>query len=262
LINEINAINNHFKHERATMMLKDKVALITGGNRGIGAATAKLFAAEGAKVVITYSSETTKPAALEVIKGLDAIAVQCDVSDQKQVKRLIDATLKTFGKLNILVNNAGIMGSHTVEALDLPQVEQNFRVNVIGPVLCTALALNHLIATKGVIVNTASLVGLAPSFVNDIYSAAKHAVVGLTRSWAFKFGPRGVRVNAVAPGPITTDLLAPLSQETLDKMKSLCPLGRLGEPREVASAILFFASDLSSYVNGQTLVIDGGRVMH
>lgn len=244
------------------MKLTNKIAIITGGNRGIGAATTRLFAEEGAKVVITYSNDETKQAATDVVQGIDAMAVRCDVTDRSQVQNLIDQTLTSFGKLDILVNNAGVMGAHSVDALDEALVQNNMQVNVAGPVLCTALAIEHLIASKGVIINTSSIVGLSPSLVNDIYTATKHALVGLTRSWALKFGPKGVRVNAVAPGPITTDLLAPLPRETLDKMKSLCPLGRLGKPEEIAQAMLFLASDMSSYINGQTIVVDGGRFMH
>ena len=244
------------------MKLTNKIAIITGGNRGIGAAATRLFAEEGAKVVVTYSNEETKQAATDVVQGIDAMAIRCDVTDRSQVRNLIDQTLTSFGKLDILVNNAGVMGAHSVDALDEALVQNNMQVNVAGPVLCTALAIEHLIASKGVIINTSSIVGLSPSLVNDIYTATKHALVGLTRSWALKFGPKGVRVNAVAPGPITTDLLAPLPRETLDKMKSLCPLGRLGKPEEIAQTMLFLASDMSSYINGQTIVVDGGRFMH
>lgn len=243
-------------------MLKNKVAIITGGNRGIGAATAQVFAEEGAAVVITHSSDATREKALAVVDGLEGMAVKCDVTDARQVDALIEETIATYGHLDILVNNAGIMDNHTVENLDFDFVNRTLQVNINGPVLCTGKALPFLIQSKGVIVNTASIVGLSPSLVNDVYAASKHALVGLTRSWALNFGPKGVRVNAVAPGPTTTDLLATVAQETLDKMKALSPMGRLGEPVEMARAILFLASDMSSYVNGQTLVVDGGRFMH
>ena len=114
----------------------------------------------------------------------------------------------------------------------------------------------------GVIVNTCPIVGLSPSFLSDIYSASKHALVGLTRSWALRLGPKGVRVNAVAPGPIRTDMIKIIPDDMLTRLKEQCPLGRLGEPEEIADAILFLASDMSTYINGQTIVIDGGRFMH
>lgn len=244
------------------MTLDGKVAIITGGNRGIGAATAKLFSQKGAKIIITYSSEKTKSEALQVVEGINAKAVKCDVTDRYQVGELIETAVGTYGSLDILVNNAGVMEAHSVDQLDENLVERNIKVNIEGPVLCTAAAIQHLKDSKGVIVNTSSIVGLSPSLVNDIYTATKHALVGLTRSWALKFGPKGVRVNAVAPGPVTTDLLSNVSEEMLNKMKALCPLGRLGKPEEIANAIYFLASDMASYINGQTLVIDGGRFMH
>jgi NAD(P)-dependent dehydrogenase (short-subunit alcohol dehydrogenase family) len=124
------------------------------------------------------------------------------------------------------------------------------------------MVIDELVKNQGVIVNTASVVGLAPSPISDIYAASKHALVGLTRSWALKFGPKGVRVNAVAPGLTKTDLLAEFSPESIKSLKAMCPLGRLAEAEEIANAILFLASDMASFINGQTLVVDGGRFMH
>ena len=244
------------------MLLKDKVAIITGGNRGIGAATAKLFAKEGASVVVTFSSEKSKGQANETIEGLEGLAVKCDVTQKKDVKNLIARTIKEFGGFHILVNNAGIFRYHSTDSLDEIVVDAHIATNLKGPILCTALAIDELVKTKGVIVNTSSIVGVSPSLISDIYSATKHALVGLTRSWALKLGPKGIRVNAVAPGPIRTDMIKIIPAETIENMKAQCPLGRLGMPDEIANAILFLASDMFTYVNGQTLVVDGGRFMH
>ncbi len=244
------------------MLLENKIAIITGGNRGIGAATAKRFVEAGARIAITYSSEKSKAAAEEIIGGGGGIAVQCDVTQKNDVKHLIDSTLKAFGTFHILVNNAGIFLDHSVESLDESIVDAHIEANLKGPVLCTAVALGELVKSKGVIVNTSSIVGLSPSFLSDIYSASKHALVGLTRSWALRLGPQGVRVNAVAPGPIQTDMIKIIPPDMLNRLKEQCPLGRLGQPEEIADTILFLASDMSTYINGQTIVVDGGRFMH
>jgi 3-oxoacyl-[acyl-carrier protein] reductase len=244
------------------MLLKNKIAIITGGNRGIGAATAKRFAKEGARVVITYSSEKSKAAADEIIQGIDGIAVQCNVTQKREVQNLIAATLEKFDALHILVNNAGIFLDHSVESLDEAIVDDHLAANLKGAILCTAMAMDELAKTKGVIVNTSSIVGLSPSFLSDIYSASKHALVGLTRSWALRLGPQGIRVNAVAPGPIKTDMIKIIPPDMLNRLKEQCPLGRLGQPEEIANTILFLASDMSTYINGQTIVVDGGRFMH
>ena len=244
------------------MLIKNKIAIITGGNRGIGAATARRFVEAGAQIVITYSSEKSKAAADEIIGGGQGIAVQCDVTQTNDVKHLIDSALKKFGSFHILVNNAGIFLDHSVESLNESVVDAHIAANLKGPILCTAMAVDELVKTRGVIVNTSSIVGLSPSFLSDIYSASKHALVGLTRSWALRLGPKGIRVNAVAPGPIQTDMIKIIPPDMLNRLKEQCPLGRLGQPEEIADAILFLASDMSSYINGQTIVIDGGRFMH
>jgi 3-oxoacyl-[acyl-carrier protein] reductase len=244
------------------VLLKNKIAIITGGNRGIGAATAIRFAKEGARVVITYSSEKSKAAADEIIQVTDGIAVQCDVTKESDVKNLIDIALEKYRAFHILVNNAGIFKDHSVESLDESVLDAHIAANLKGPIVCTAMAMDELVKTKGVIVNTSSIVGLSPSFLSDIYSASKHALVGLTRSWALRLGPKGIRVNAVAPGPIQTDMIKIIPTDMLNRLKEQCPLGRLGQPEEVAHTILFLASDMSTYVNGQTIVVDGGRFMH
>ena len=244
------------------MLLENKIAIITGGNRGIGAATARRFVEAGARIVITYSSEKSKVAADEIIGDGGGIAVQCDVTQKNDVKYLIDSALKEFGTFHILVNNAGIFLDHSVESLDESILDAHIEANLKGPILCTAMAMDELVKTKGVIVNTSSIVGLSPSFLSDIYSASKHALVGLTRSWALRLGPKGIRVNAVAPGPIRTDMIKIIPDDMLTRLKEQCPMGRLGEPEEIADAILFLASGMSTYITGQTIVIDGGRFMH
>ncbi len=244
------------------MIIKDKVAIITGGNRGIGAAVTKLFLKQGAKVVITYSSDKGEFPDEEMMNEAGGIAVKCDITKPADVKNLVNTTIEKFNKLDILVNNAGILKHHSVDCFNEPVVDKHIETNLKGPILCTSQAVEELKKTKGVIVNTSSIVGLSPSLLSDIYAATKHALVGLTRSWALKLAPDGIRVNSVAPGPILTDMLEEMDEKTLKKMHALCPMGRLGEPDEVANVILFLSSGLSSYVTGQTIVVDGGRLMH
>jgi len=244
------------------MLMKDKVAVITGGTRGIGRATARLMAEEGAHVAVTYSSDATKAAAEETIRNVNGIAVKCDVTKRAAVHNLIDTVISNLGKLDILVNNAGIMTHHSIDTFDAGIMETHIDTNIKGPIFCAAEAVSELQKTRGVIVNVSSIVGLSPSLVSDVYAATKHAVVGLTRSWALELAPKGIRVNSVAPGPTLTDLLKDVPAQTLKKMEQICPMGRLAEPLEIANVILFLASDMSSYVNGQTIVVDGGRFMH
>ncbi len=244
------------------MLLNSKIALITGGNRGIGLAIATRFVALGAKVAVTYSREDGREAAEEAMKGLGGLAIRCDVTRADQVTAMIARTVDRWGGLDILVNNAGVLHSHGVDHFDEQAVSAQLQTNVQGPMRCTSAAISELEKAGGTVVNVSSVAGLGPSLLSDAYAASKHAIVGLTRSWALALAKRGVRVNAVAPGPVLTDIFRDTSPEVIEQMKSLCPMERLGEANEVADVVAFLASPMSSYVTGQTIVVDGGRLMH
>jgi NAD(P)-dependent dehydrogenase (short-subunit alcohol dehydrogenase family) len=242
-----------------------RVALITGGNSGIGAATAKRFAKLGAQVVITgrRSSE-----GLQVVNEIrrnsgSAAFYQADLSEPEQVKRIVPFTLETFGRLDYAFNNAGISGDNR---LLTDQTEANFdsvfAVNVKALFLLVQDEIRQMVAQGhgGSIVNMASVGGLLAYPTAGPYVASKHAVLGLTKTAAIECGRYGIRVNAVSPGAIRTEMLLDVfgTQEALDKMSAVHPIGRIGRPEEIADAVAWLFSDRSSYYTGQSLTLDGG----
>jgi 3-oxoacyl-[acyl-carrier protein] reductase len=252
-------------------MLKEKVALVTGGSRGIGRACALLFAKEGAKVLINYTRAKDK--ALEVVdkiqdEGGEAFVYKADVSDSSQVDNMAKKTLETFGSIDILVNNAGIAhrGGH-LNDINLDDFESIMSVNVKGILnCCRAVFPSMKNKWGGSIVNIASVAGLGTARrpVNMLYSSTKGAVIILTKNLAMDLGSYGIRVNAVAPGLIKTDMALrgkpiEVQKERLDYYRNHAVLKRLGEPIEVAQAVVFLASDKASFITGQTLTVDGGR---
>jgi 3-oxoacyl-[acyl-carrier protein] reductase len=237
-----------------------KVALVTGASRGIGAAIAKRLAAEGAKVVITYSKGVD--AAASIVKliekgGGKAIAIQADSSDANAVKNAVEKTVSSFGRLDVLVNNAGIVIPKTVEETSLEEFEQVFSVNVRGLFVATKAALKHM-KSGGRIIMIGSCVGervLIPGMAS--YSATKGAVKMFTQGLARELGERGITVNNVQPGPIDTDL-NPASGEWATDQKKMVPIKRYGNVEEVAALVTFIAGPESSYINGANLTVDGG----
>lgn len=253
------------------MQLNGKVALITGGTRGIGYATALLFLKEGAKVVITGRSERHGKEAIEKLKNevfKNVLFIQGDVSRSTDAKRMIQATVKEFGQLDILVNNAGIWITGTAEKTSEADWDRVIDVNLKGTFLCSKYALPYLKKTSGVIVNIASCNGLVAEPGCVAYCASKGGVVLLTKAMALDHAKEGIRVNCVCPGPIMTSMLEQeLTQSGLTREKYLKkeadshPIGRIGKPEEVAKAVLFLASDdSSSFVTGTALSVDGGLV--
>lgn len=248
--------------------LKDRVAIVTGGSRGLGRAEAEALATEGAAVVVATAKSLA--AADEVVRGLQgqdrrAIAIQADVSQSADVQRLVETTLKTFGRLDILVNNAGTTGPHLNRPLvDLPEDLWDFMVgnHLRSVFLCIKYAAPHMVKQGwGRIVNTASIhgrVGGRPSLGH--YGAAKAGVIALTMTAARELGPKGVTANVVAPGFIGTETLRGTLAPVLDKLQQQIPLGRIGEPAEVARVVAFLASEPASYVNGAVVDITGGRL--
>ena len=248
------------------MKLKGKVAIVTGASRGIGRAIVKLFADEGAKVVINYnSSETPAKRLAEEIngKGGDAIAVKGDVSDPKQVRALVKEAVERFGRIDILVNNAGILlPSRLLDCTD-EMWEKIIAINLKGPFLCSREVADIMLKQgKGKIINISSISGLAyPSALeNTPYAISKAGVIGLTRSLAVNLAPT-VNVNAICPGLIETDMTASYSPESKRMRIEESLLKRTGKPEEIANAALFLASDESDFVTGEILTVSGGRAM-
>lgn len=241
----------------------DKVILVTGGTRGIGRAIAEAFAKEGAKVAITYVSSDDKARELE---RMGILTIKCDVSKRDEVKRTIELINNKLGDLNVIVNNAGIMHLMPFENYDEEKFDAMWRVNVKGIIYTTLEALLQLKRTKGVVINIASNAGIGTALEGTTYYAiTKSAVIILTRRLAFELGKYGIRVNAVAPGWVETDMTtAGRSPDDIEKTKALIRsrtmLNTTGVPSDIASVVLFLASDEARYITGQILVVDGGRI--
>jgi 3-oxoacyl-[acyl-carrier protein] reductase len=246
-----------------TQQLKDQVAIVTGGSRGIGRATALALAAEGAKVVVNYASSSgAADAVVEDITGMggEAIALQADVSQADQVDALVSAVMDKWGRINVLVNNAGITRDGLLMRMKLEDWQAVINLNLSGVFLCTkAVSRIMLKQRSGRIVNVSSVIGEMGNAGQANYSAAKAGVLGLTKASAKEFASRGITVNAIAPGFIVTDMTHGLESDDLLK---LIPLGRLGQSEEVAGLIRFLAADpAAAYITGQVINIDGGMVM-
>ncbi len=247
------------------MLLDGKVALVTGGSRGIGRAIAVALAREGAKVAINFAgnekaAEETK--ALVEQAGSEAILLKADVSDKDADAALIDSVIKTYGKIDILVNNAGI----TRDSLMLRMKEDDFDAvidtNLRSVFYLTKAAAKSMMKKRtGRIINMSSVVGLTGNAGQVNYAAAKAGVLGVTKSAAKELASRGITVNAVAPGFIETDMTDVLSDTVKESLLHEIPLKRMGEPKDVANAVLFLASDQSAYITGQVIHVDGGLVM-
>ena len=247
------------------MLLDGKTALVTGASRGIGRAIALRLAAEGARVAINYAgnvkaAEEVK-AAIEAAGGT-AILCRADVADSAAVEAMIADVVKEFGAIDILVNNAGI----TRDTLLMRMKDEDFAkvldTNLKGVFYCTkAVAKLMMKKRAGRIINMASVVGLVGNAGQTNYAAAKAGVIGFSKSAAKELASRGITVNAVAPGFIGTDMTADLPESVKEKALSDIPLGRAGQPEDVANAVLFLASDQASYITGQVVHVDGGMVM-
>jgi NAD(P)-dependent dehydrogenase (short-subunit alcohol dehydrogenase family) len=241
----------------------DQVAIVSGGSRGIGLETCRAFAQEGAQVVIASVNQKRGLEAEETItnKGGQALFVQTDVTQYEQVDRLITTTLEHFGDIDVLVNNAGIHDSASFWEESEELWEQMYRVNVMGTVIPSQMAVHHMKEKgRGAIVHVTSKAGVVGEPGHAAYSSSKGAVNALTRAMAVELAPHGIRVNAVCPGPVFTDMLMAAVPKEKDRQKlaSETPLGRIGYPEDIARSILYLASKDSDWCTGQTLSIDGG----
>ncbi|TFZ39876.1 3-oxoacyl-ACP reductase FabG [Soehngenia longivitae] len=246
------------------MRLKDKVAIITGGARGIGEATAKKFVEEGAKVVIADINEKELLETEEFLKELggDVMSIVVDVTDSASVNNMIEKTVQKYGRLDCIVNNAGITMDSTLLKMSEEQWDKVIDVNLKGVFLCGQAAAKVMVNQgSGVILSASSVVGLYGNFGQTNYAATKWGVIGMTKTWAKELGKKGVRANAVAPGFIATPMVAKMPENVVDMMKGKAPLGRLGEPEEIANAYAFLASDEASFITGACLEVTGGVVL-
>ncbi len=244
--------------------LKDKVAIITGSGQGIGKATAFLFANEGAKVIVAeYNKDTGEAVVTEINEaGGEGHFVQVDISNRESVHVLISEVKETHGSIDILVNNAGVIKDNTLENMTDEEFDRVISVNLRGTYNCTKEVAEIMREQgSGVILNAASVVALYGNFGQTNYVASKAGIIGMTKVWARELGRDGIRVNAVAPGFISTDMTKDIPENVIEMMLKKVPLQRMGEPEEVASVYAWLASDEAGYVTGTVISVDGGVVV-
>lgn len=248
------------------MDFKGKVAIVTGGGTGIGRQISLCFAERGAIVIINYNSSAQS--AEEVVneiksRGGQAECVQADVSSFEGSEKLIDFAVTKFGKIDILVNNAGIVADTLIIRMNEDDFDKVIKVNLKGTWNCCKHAVKHMMKQRsGKIVNISSVVGIMGNAGQTNYAAAKAGIIGLTKSIAREVSKRGINVNAVAPGFIKTKMTQTLNSEIIEEYAKNIPIPRLGEPQDVANLVMFLASDLSNYITGQVINVDGGLVMY
>jgi dihydroanticapsin dehydrogenase len=247
---------------RRVLKLKGKVAIVTGGSRGIGFETAKTFSENGAKVIIT--SKNSEQLAKAANQLTNVIPISADITNEEEVRSVIEKTIEKFGKLDILVNNAGVFPKikqlHEISELEWNHV---LDVNLNGPFRFAKFAIPHLQKTAGTIINVSSDAGLKAyeGFNADAYSASKAALIVLTKCWALEYAKDKIRVNCICPGVVDTDMTKPFLKTEKDRefMDNDHPLGRIGQPGEISKSILFLTSDDSSWTTGAILAVDGGQ---
>ena len=247
------------------MKLQDKVAIVTGGANGIGWETVKLFTQEGAKVAVAdYQVQEAKAKIKTLSSDFEGkvVAFQVDVTDRNSVDQMVQDVIDTFGKINILINNAGITKDAMLSKMTTENFQRVLEVNLNGVFHCTQAVLPHLLANgSGRIINTSSVSGVYGNVGQTNYAASKSALIGMTKTWGKESGRKGITVNAVAPGFIETSMVESVPEKVLDQLKQTIPLQRLGKPEDIANAYLYLASDEANYVNGAVLHVDGGIMM-
>lgn len=242
-------------------MLENKVAIITGGTRGIGLQIVRTFLKNGAKVILTGSRKETVNKALDELKKElntdDIMGFSSKLHDENDVKSMFEQVEDTFGKIDIVINNAGMSSSTPLEKYTEEEYNEINNLNIKSVFVVSKVSVPYLEKTKGVIINTSSMVSIYGQPSGVLYPMSKFAVNGLTKSLARELAPKGIRVNAVAPGIIETDMVSALPKEIIEPLIKTIPLGRIGKPQDIANAMLFLASDLASYITGEILSVDG-----
>ncbi|WP_027798099.1 3-oxoacyl-ACP reductase FabG [Paraburkholderia dilworthii] len=246
------------------MRLKGKVAIVTGAAQGIGAATALKFAREGAVVAACdLNAEAVKSvvgACREL--GAEAAGLAVDMANRQAVRDMVAKVLQQFGRVDVLVNNAGITRDARLQKMTQEQFDDVIDVNLRGVFHATQAVVDCMIEQQaGVILNASSVVGIYGNYGQTNYAASKFGVIGFTKTWSRELGPKGIRVNAVAPGFIDTPILATVPDEVIEKMRGQVPLRRLGRPDEIANIYAFLASDEASYINGAVIEASGGMTL-
>ena len=242
-----------------------KTVLVTGASGGIGGACARLFAAEGYKVALHYNNDESSAQALKTelcAAGCECVCVQADLKCDEQVKNMVAEVEKSLGEIAVLVNNAGVAQQKLFTDTTQQDYDHVFCANTLGTVNCSRAVLPAMVRNKsGRIINISSMWGVSGASCEVLYSASKAAVIGFTKALAKEVGPSGITVNCIAPGVINTKMNGHLSNEDMAALCDETPLCRIGEPEEVAEAVLFFASEKASFITGQTLSVDGGFVL-
>ena len=241
--------------------LDGKVAIVTGASKGIGASIAEYLAKDGASVVVNYAS--SKQGADAVVKritdaGGEAIAVGANVARPDEITQLVDATVKAYGKIDVLVNNAGVYDFAPLEAITPEFFHRHFDLNVLGLLLTTQAAVKHFPETGGSVINIGSVVGKAPMANGTVYGATKSAVDGLTVGLARELGPKHIRVNSVNPGLVETEGTSGFIDDFRKLVEPTTPLGRVGQPQDIGKVVAFFASDDSAWITGEAVGVSGG----
>jgi 3-oxoacyl-[acyl-carrier protein] reductase len=243
------------------MRLLDKVAIITGAGRGIGQATAIKFATEGAKVVVCDLTQDSVDETVRLCKETrgESMGYVADVRDIKSLEAMVAATISRWGRVDCLVNNAGIVADAQMKNMEEDQFDRVIEINLKGVFNCTKAVLNTMLAQQsGVILNASSIVGLYGNFGQTNYAASKFGVIGMVKTWARELGRKGIRANAVCPGFIATSILGTIPDRVLRALEEKVPMGRLGKPEEVANTFAWLASDEASYINGAVIEVSGG----
>lgn len=242
-------------------MLNGKVAIITGGTRGIGLEIGRVFLEEGAKVILFGSKEESVKKALDTLKkensNYDVKGYYPDLINESEIKEVFATIEKEYGRIDILVNNAGLSSNTPLLDFTIEEFDKIMNINVKAVFVLSKVAVPYLKKTKGVILNTSSMVSMYGQPSGVAYPASKFAVNGITKSLARELAPLGIRVNAVAPGITETDMVKSLPQELIEPLIKTIPLGRIGTPKDIANAFLFLASDKASYITGAIINVDG-----
>ena len=246
------------------MRLVDKVSIITGAGSGIGHATAIKFAQEGAKVAVCDIDEkSAQDVAREITdSGGEALAFRIDVTDKESIARMVEGVMAKWGRIDTLVNNAGIVQDAQLKKMSDDQFDRVIDVNLKGVYNCTKAVVDIMLEQhSGCILNASSIVGLYGNFGQTNYAASKFAVIGMMKTWARELGKKGIRANAICPGFIETPIIKQMPQKVVQMMEDRVPMGRLGRPEEIANTYAWLASDEASYVNGAVIEVSGGSTL-